>query len=216
MTTRYNLVLWQPQAETLGFLLENDLCLESQGQKEKEDATGEDAKGLDAMLLRAHARCHGLRALSQQLCHASTVRAVLDAELLPKLLALATNDLAAAPALVLGRKATNVMHLPIVSALAARLNRVISCSQLQSLADRLWERVAAVPAAAQALSFHARSMMQAKLSLEPLKGDVSIEGFRVRAASHFPTVWLAGVSLSAELRGRWYYEVVLLTDVRYA
>ena len=53
--------------------------------------------------------------------------------------------------------------------------------------------------------------MHLKQTLEPLGGEVAIEGFRVRAVSHFPTVRLKGISLCSG-EGRWYYEVVLLTD----
>ena len=47
--------------------------------------------------------------------------------------------------------------------------------------------------------------------LQTMGGELAIEGWRVRAVSHFPTVKLAGVALGAN-EGRWYYEVVLLTD----
>ena len=44
-------------------------------------------------------------------------------------------------------------------------------------------------------------------------GELAVEGWRVRAISHFPTVRLSGVALTPGVdRGRWYYEAVLLTD----
>lgn len=59
--------------------------------------------------------------------------------------------------------------------------------------------------------------------LEALAGDVSIDGYRACAIRHFPSVHLRGVLLhggglpsedTSQLiaGGRWYYEVVLLTD----
>ena len=43
------------------------------------------------------------------------------------------------------------------------------------------------------------------------KSNVSIQGSRVRAIMNFPTVQLIDVTI-AKLTGRWYYEVLLLTD----
>lgn len=54
------------------------------------------------------------------------------------------------------------------------------------------------------------------ITLEGIGGEVSIEGFRVKAISHFPSVGLGGVALGSQAQGgrggRWYYEVVLITD----
>ena len=67
-----------------------------------------------------------------------------------------------------------------------------------------------LPATAAA-AVAAATAAAAALRLQTMGGELAIEGWRVRAVSHFPTVRLAGVALGAN-EGRWYYEVVLLTD----
>ena len=165
----------------------------------------------DAVLLCAHTRCHALRALALQMQHPDSAVVALQGGLLTPLLTLATTDLAAAPALALGRDAGAAMHLPVVSSLASKLSKMISCTELQSFAQRIWGRIPLAPPTARTPWLRARAAMHLKQTLEPLGGEVAIEGFRVRAVSHFPTVRLKGISLCSG-EGRWYYEVVLLTD----
>ncbi|CAN0160043.1 unnamed protein product, partial [Laminaria digitata] len=53
----------------------------------------------------------------------------------------------------------------------------------------------------------------ARPALELLGGEALVEGNRVTASSHFPTLRLShvGVSSGSTRGGRWYYEVTLLT-----
>ena len=228
------------QVPAFSFLLEIQPCLDGQSTEETEAATSvsetassssgalpaagdpqttadstsaasDEQLAYDAVLLCAHTRCHALRALALQMQHPESAVVALRGGLLTPLLTLATTDLAAAPALALGRDAGAAMHLPVVSSLASKLSKMISCTELQSFAQRIWARIPLAPPATRTPWLRARAAMHLKQTLEPLGGEVAIEGFRVRAVSHFPTVRLKGISLCSG-EGRWYYEVVLLTD----
>jgi hypothetical protein len=79
---------------------------------------------------------------------------------------------------------------------------------LEQISHRLWEQYkhAELPNI-----FCNTEEVQGLIHLTSLSGDIVMSETKIRAATHFPTIKLAGVGLE-RMTGRWYYEVTLLSD----
>lgn len=104
---------------------------------------------------------------------------------------------------------------------ASNLSPTDIINELEAFVQMAWNRLCALAAPLQMP--RERPHKVAQQGLAAIAGDVSIDGYRACATRHFPSVRLSGVSLygcdlsSEDTRqlivgGRWYYEVVLLTD----
>ncbi|ETN22759.1 hypothetical protein PPTG_02593 [Phytophthora nicotianae INRA-310] len=86
----------------------------------------------------------------------------------------------------------------------------ISLADLEKIQWRLWEEFA-TRSSISLLPWWQNSESDSKLTLEVVGGDVELNGFKVTALEHFPTVRLAQASITAS-SGLWFFEVVVLTD----
>ena len=202
----------------------------------EEESTGAvRANKLGASFVNAHIRCRLMRALAVQLRNPYQARAALHGQLFPPLLALGASNLASAVVLALGSDAAVAfgrqgIFAPVVLSLGrAGITSARSASSLlsdvESASQVVWSRLNSEKrdwGSSRISQQKARSAddvkgreagsRTARPALEVLGGEALVEGNRVTASSHFPTLWLSHVGVgSGSTRGRWYYEVTLLT-----
>ncbi|CAM9188437.1 unnamed protein product, partial [Discosporangium mesarthrocarpum] len=184
-------------------------------------------------LVNAHLRCRLMRAISVQSKWSDQAVAATEGGLIPPLLALAATDLSSIMSVVLGSDvAVATQQLPALTILGGILERCserAGCTaELQAAGRIVWERIKSggglgVERKESVLpgdqDEEGRWCGQSGILprqipvLQVLGGEVVVEGFLVRAASHFPSIRLAGVGVGlGSCGGRWYYEVTLLTD----
>ena len=189
---------------------------------------------LGASIVNAHIRCRLMRALAVQLRDPHQARAAIHGQLLPPILALGSSILASAVVLALGSDAAVAFgrqgtFAPVVLSLGqARITSASSSSllaDLEAASQVVWSRLSSEKrerGSSRTPQQRARSVDDVKGSegdnraarpaLEVLGGEALVQGNRVTASSHFPTLRLSHVRVDSGLaRGRWYYEVTLLT-----
>ena len=91
------------------------------------------------------------------------------------------------------------------AALTIRLCQHATIKELEFISSSLWQRIRSHSTSPLLHSWGRRPHLQS------LGGDLQISGYRVKGISNFPSVKLNGINLLPN-SGRWYYEVVLLTD----
>lgn len=202
--------------------------------REEKEPGGEPPNEIGRRLIAAHLRCRLLRAVAAQLQHAGQADAALRGKVLQPLLALGGSTLASAVVLALGsdgavafgRKrdfAAVILSLRHHGAASDHWLRL----ELESACQIVWARLSrgtnereerrpghqSQPDFAAKLEGVGKSgHSYPRPTLQVLGGDALVEGNRVTASSHFPTIRLSDVGVdSGSLRGRWYYEVTLMT-----
>lgn len=195
-----------------------------------------DPNSLGMNLVSAHIRCRLLRALAVQL-RLPNPKAV-DSKVFHELLNLSVTNLASAVVLALGPEGAMAFgqrrHLAAISlSLGYRRAPLIhsDCSlmtDLESASQVVWQRLGFDVDGRQELRrarYRVRSVMDTGKGsketpgpvvihprLQVLDGEALVEGNRVTASSHFPTVRLSHVGVDSGMTGGpWYYEVTLLT-----
>ncbi len=94
----------------------------------------------------------------------------------------------------------------VTASLTTRLAQHSSVMDLELLSVAIWRRIRKMAASSSNSMNDSHSPR-----LIGMGGDVQINGYRVRGIGNFPTVKLADYLLPVN-SGKWYYEVVLLTD----
>lgn len=200
---------------------------------------GDDANPSGANVIMTHLRSRLVRALAVQLRDPDLAATAVRGDLLNPLLSLSSMPLQSAPVLALGvNGAVDFGRRRDFAAFILSLDqqRVASSPRsllvdIQTACQTVWARMnmnavgraSHIPSTERSKdcmdgesvnSFVGNDnlALSTQPSLQILGGEAQVEGNRVTAASHFPTVRLSGVG--AGLRsagGRWYYEVTLLT-----
>lgn len=202
---------------------------------EEESTSAVPGNKLGASIVNAHIRCRLVRALAVQLRDPHQARAALHGQLVPPLLALGSSKLTSAVVMALGSDASVAFgrqgtFAPVVLSLGqARRTSARSSSSLladlESASQAVWSRLSSenrgrgssrTPQQRERTVDDVKSReadnRAARPALEVLGGEALVEGNRVTASSHFPTLRLSHVGVgSGSARGRWYYEVTLLT-----
>lgn len=199
-------------------------------------STGLNSLGMN--IVSAHIRCRLIRALAVQLRRPSQAVCVVGSKIFHELLNLSVTNLASAVVLALGPEGAVVFgrrrHL---AAIVLRLGyrRASSThsncslmSDLEAACQVVWQRLGFGMDGRQELrrarhrvrsvrdlergSKEASGPVIIRPILQVLGGEALVEGNRVTASSHFPTVRLSHVGVdSGTAGGSWYYEVTLLT-----
>jgi hypothetical protein len=185
----------------------------------------------------SHLACKMLKSLSAHLTGGnetalSVSECIVSVEgLIPSLIHLAATDLLAVSAHVLKQEMGEVIStMPSMERLASILARCHSAcpamtESVEECSESAWVRLRQFGPSSAARRAWWRDPSPAKITLSLahmaqdhhmflLGGEAAIDGFRVRALGHFPTLRLecsAGpVRVSGQ--GSWYYEVILLSD----
>ena len=195
---------------------------------------------LGASVVNAHIRCRLVRAVAVQLRNAHQARAALQGNLLPPLLALGSSNLASAVVLALGSDAAVAFgrrgtFAPVVLSLDQARTAMTSHStsllaDLESASQVVWSRLSSAkrerglrrgpqqssPSVNDAnnreIENRAAAASCSRPALQVLGGEAVVDGNRVTASSHFPTLRLSHVEVGpSSTREKWYYEVTLLT-----
>lgn len=194
-----------------------------------------------ASIITAHLRCRLIRALAVQFRHPPQVAAALCGGTLPPLLALAAANLPSAPMMALGpegavafgrRRGFAAVVLSLDHGRGSASAQFL-LSELQTACQVVWNRMSVDEAdimdspkrwrgrgeggqGVKVGSVHGfdddNISSSPRSALKVLGGEALVEGNRVSASSHFPTIYLS--NLGVDLRtggGRWYYEVTLIT-----
>lgn len=186
------------------------------------------SKEIGAQLVAAHIRCRLLRALVVQVRNVEQAGAAARARILRPLLALGASPLASALVLALGADGAVAFgqrreFAPVV--LSLRHQRAVSdsslLSELESACQMVWSRLSVENGDQEERrpAEHVKDKGVGKCgsncsrpTLQVLGGEALVEGNRVTACSHFPTICLSHVAVGlGSIGGRWYYEVTLLT-----
>lgn len=188
----------------------------------------------EANLVMAHLRSRLVRALAVQLCHPDQAVAALRGRIFPPLLALGAANLASAVVLALGsdgavafgrRRSFATVVLSLSHLLGTSPGSRSYLADLETACQLVWNRLS-LEKGERDIRCRRSSADETKGgrstenggvdSLHPmlhvLGGEALVEGNRVTASSHFPTVRLSHVGVGlGTVEGRWYYEVTLLT-----
>lgn len=197
-----------------------------------------DLNSLGTNLVSAHIRCRLLRALAVQLRLPNQAVSAVDSKVFHELLNLSVTNLASAVVLALGPEGAMIFgrrrHLAaIFLSLGYRRASLThsDCSlmtDLESASQVVWKRLGFGMDGRQKLRrarYRVRSVNDMEKGskeapgpvvihprLQVLDGEALVEGNRVTASSHFPTVRLSHVGVDSGMSGGpWYYEVTLLT-----
>lgn len=184
-------------------------------------------------LVAAHLRCRLLRALAVQLRDIGQADAAVRSTALRPLLGLASSSLASAVVLALGSdRAVAFGRRSDFAAVILSLRYENTASdnsllfELESASQVVWNRLRTGERGLERCglwckprSAHVKDggVSDCRPScptptLEVLGGEAMVEGSRVTASSHFPTIRLSHVGVGLGSSGRrWYYEVTLLT-----
>lgn len=198
------------------------------------ESGGGVSKEIGVQLVAAHVRCRLLRALAVQLRNVEQAGAAVRAGVLRPLLALGASPLASALVLALGadgavafsqRRDFAAIVLSLRSQREASDNSLLS--ELESVCQMVWSRLTiesgdreglrpeCTPRPAEHVKGNGVEQCGSNCSrptLQVLGGEALVEGNRVTACSHFPTICLSHVAVGlGSIGGRWYYEVTLLT-----
>ncbi|CAM9095192.1 unnamed protein product, partial [Hapterophycus canaliculatus] len=195
---------------------------------------GEPQNEIGSHLIAAHLRCRLLRALAGQLRHIGQANAAMRGKVLRPLLALGGSKLASAVVLALGSDGAVAFGRRRCFAaviLSLRCHGTASDHslrlELESACQIVWDRLSrgTNEREGRRREHQSQSNFAAKHEgvnfcgsgcprpmLQVLGGDALVEGNRVTASSHFPTIRLSDVGVgSGSLQERWYYEVTLMT-----
>lgn len=205
------------------------------GDEEATDGGAVSSKIGAHQLVAAHLRCRLLRALAAQLRDVGQADAAVRSKVLRPLLGLAAAPLASAVVLALGSDGAVAFGRRSKFAavvLSLRYEKTASSSsllsELESACQVVWSRlrtgegslegpgVWCRPPSADNVKDRGVSGCRPSCSplptLQVLGGEALVEGSRVTASSHFPTIRLSQVGVGSGSGGqRWYYEVTLLT-----
>ncbi len=185
-------------------------------------------------LVTSHLRCRLVRALAVQFRQIDQANASVRSNILRPLLDLATSSLASAAILALGSDdAVTFEQRSDFAAviLSLRFQRSASdrslLSELESASQLVWERLTTGKGSAggsqpwcrprqaghvQRGGVRSCGSPDSRPTLQVLGGEAMIEGNRVTASSHFPTIRLSHFAVGVEsFEKRIYYEVTLLT-----
>lgn len=192
------------------------------------------------LVVSTHVRSRLARAIAVQLGQTHQALAAMRGGVLPLLLALSATKLQLSIAIALGPEGAVTFSrrpefTPVLFALdnkrGLRCNPRSLLSDLEAATEMVWSRINAGDddrryyekwtkrrneVKVKGGNDHNRSDSRFPRSLRPtlqvLDGDALVEGNRVTASSHFPTVHLPGVGTDLQCAGgRWYYEMTLLT-----
>lgn len=182
----------------------------------------------------AHLRCRLLRALAVQLRDIGQADAAVRSKVLRPLLGLAASSLASAVVLALGSGGAVAFGRQSDFAaviLSLRYEKTASDKsllfELESACQVVWNRLRTGEGGQEGRGLRCRPRSAGHVkdrgvsdcrpnrsppTLQVLGGEALVEGSRVTASSHFPTVRLPHVEIGLGSHGgRWYYEVTLLT-----
>ena len=191
----------------------------------------------EASLFMAHIRCRLLRALVMQLRFPNQAICAIRSKIFNELLNLSATNLASTVVLALGSEGaldfSRRCHLTTVALSLSNQHTASTSSACSLMADLesacqvVWHRLdfakdrremRQAQHRARPIAKHKEESREASRSsgLRPMllvfDGDAVVEGNRVTASSHFPTIRLSLVGVgTSKIGGRWYYEVTLLT-----
>lgn len=191
---------------------------------------------IGANLISSHLRCRLIRALAVQLRHAHQATAALHGKVLAPLLTLGALSLESAAVLALGSDNAVVFgqrsdFAAIILSLRHQPTAPTSSNcllyDLERASQIVWSRLSSEkvkrgsprprygtksPHSAERGPLTSCSIGYSHPTLQVLDGEALVEGNRVTASSHFPTIRLSQVRVGlSSAGGRWYYEVTLLT-----
>lgn len=189
--------------------------------------------GFGLSIITAHLRCRLVRALAVQLRHPRQAAAALSGKVSPLLLAIGATNLASAAIVALGSDGAvafgrrqdlaavvlslgNPQQVTGANGGASLLIRLISADRVvwRRLVSKQWEYQIQRNERDVAQREHGVSIgvSSSCATVQVLGGEVLVEGHRVTASSHFPTIRLSNAAVgSGSIHEQWYYEVTLLT-----
>ncbi|CAM9328498.1 unnamed protein product, partial [Scytosiphon promiscuus] len=202
--------------------------------RDEKGSGGKPPSEMECNLISAHLRCRLFRALAAQVRHVGQADAAVRGKVLRPLLAHGGSTLASVIVLALGSDGAVAFGRRrdfAAVVLSFRCHGPASDHslrlELESACQIVWDRL--VRGANAREEHRPRSTSQPvstardervdvcrashpRPTLQVLGGDALVEGNRVTASSHFPTIRLSDVGVaSGLLRERWYYEVTLMT-----
>lgn len=205
------------------------------GDEEEEATVGPISNQIGAhKIVAAHLRCRLLRALAVQLRGIGQADAAVRSNVLRPLLDLAASPLASAVVLALGSDGAVAFGRQSDFAavvLSLRYEKTASDSsllvELESACEVVWNRLRTGEGEPEGRGLRCRPRSAGHANdqgasdsppscspptLQVLGGEALVDGNRVTASSHFPTIRLSHVGVDLGSSGRrWYYEVTLLT-----
>lgn len=202
---------------------------------DEEGPRGDTSNEIGLNVVEAHLRCRIIRALAVQISHVDQADAALRAKVIRPLMALGGSTLASAVVLALGsddavafgrRSDFSAVLLSLHDQRLASDNSLLS--ELESACQIVWDRLCLgkrdqrghrsrhqPPRDMKGRKADNYGPSMSRPTLQVMGGDALVEvidGNRVTASSHFPTIRLAHVGVGLKSTGgRWYYEVTLLT-----
>ncbi|CAM9356733.1 unnamed protein product [Ectocarpus sp. 12 AP-2014] len=202
---------------------------------DEKEPRGDISNEIGLNVVEAHLRCRLIRALAVQLSHVDQAGAALRTKVIRPLMALGGSTLASAVVLALGsddavafgrRSDFSAVLLSLHDQRLASDNSLLS--ELESACQIVWSRICLgkhderghrprhrSPRGMKGRKADNFAPSVSRPTLQVIGGDALvevIEGNRVTASSHFPTVRLSHVGVGLRSTGgRWYYEVTLLT-----
>lgn len=185
-------------------------------------------------LVAAHLRCRLLRTLAVQLRDIGQAGSAVRSKVVRPLLGLAASPLASAIVLALGSDGAAAFGRRSDFAafiLSLRYEKTASRNsllfELESACQVVWNRLRTGEGGLEGHGLRGRPRSAGNVkergasdcrpsclppTLQVLGGEALVEGSRVTASSHFPTIRLSHVGVGLGSSGRkWYYEVTLLT-----
>lgn len=202
---------------------------------DEKEPRGDISNEIGLNVVEAHLRCRLIRALAVQLSHVDQAGAALRTKVIRPLMALGGSTLASAVVLALGsddavafgrRSDFSAVLLSLHDQRLASGNSLLS--ELESACQIVWNRLwlgkrderghrprHQSPRGMKGRKADNFGPSVSRPTLQVMGGDALvevIEGNRVTASSHFPTIRLSHVGVGLRSTGgRWYYEVTLLT-----